>query len=201
MILKVRDGQGNEQEILAMRGQKGLKGDTGERGPKGDTGQGLTIKGYYGTATALQAAVTNPAGGDAYGVGTAAPYDIYIWDAVGSKWVNNGPLQGAKGEQGETGPQGAQGQQGPAGANGADGTDGRDGTTFTPSVSEAGVLSWTNDGGKANPAAVNIKGPKGDTGAKGEQGEPGTNGTQVIIAKSTAIPAVVDGAVLVVYEE
>ena len=75
MILKVRDGQGNEQEILAMRGPKGLKGDTGERGPKGDTG------------------------------------------------------------------------------------------------------------------------------AKGEQGEPGTNGTQVIIAKSTAIPAVVDGAVLVVYEE
>ena len=43
--------------------------------------------------------------------------------------------------------------QGPTGAKG---------TTFTPSVSEAGVLSWTNDGGLTNPASVNIKGPKGD---------------------------------------
>lgn len=35
------------------------------------------------------------------------------------------------------------------------------GTTFTPSVSENGVLSWTNDGGKANPEPVNIKGENG----------------------------------------
>ena len=38
------------------------------------------------------------------------------------------------------------------------------GTTFTPSVSDAGLVSWTNDGGKDNPPSVNIKGPKGDTG-------------------------------------
>lgn len=37
-----------------------------------------------------------------------------------------------------------------------------DGATFTPSVSSDGVLSWTNDKGKTNPASVNIKGPKGD---------------------------------------
>lgn len=37
-----------------------------------------------------------------------------------------------------------------------------DGATFTPSVSSDGVLSWTNDKGKPNPASVNIKGPKGD---------------------------------------
>ena len=36
-----------------------------------------------------------------------------------------------------------------------------DGTTFTPTVSEDGVLSWTNDGGKANPEPVNIKGEDG----------------------------------------
>lgn len=36
-----------------------------------------------------------------------------------------------------------------------------DGTTFTPTVSEDGVLSWTNDGGKANPDPVNIKGEDG----------------------------------------
>lgn len=33
-----------------------------------------------------------------------------------------------------------------------------DGATFTPSVDDAGNLSWTNDRGRANPATVNIKG-------------------------------------------
>lgn len=42
-----------------------------------------------------------------------------------------------------------------------------DGTTFTPTVSEDGVLSWTNDGGKANPDPVNIKGPQGEKGEDG----------------------------------
>ena len=37
----------------------------------------------------------------------------------------------------------------------------RTGTTFTPSVSSAGVISWTNDGGLDNPSPVNIKGPQG----------------------------------------
>ena len=36
---------------------------------------------------------------------------------------------------------------------------------FLPSVSSAGVLSWTNKAGLANPASVNIKGAKGDTGS------------------------------------
>ena len=53
---------------------------------------------------------------------------------------------------------------------------GRDGVTFTPSVSEDGDLSWTNDGGLANPATVNIKGPKGDQGKKGEKGATGPQG-------------------------
>lgn len=52
----------------------------------------------------------------------------------------------------------------------------KDGTTFTPNVSDEGVLSWTNADGKDNPAAVNIKGPKGDSGAKGDKGDPGKNG-------------------------
>ena len=43
--------------------------------------------------------------------------------------------------------------QGPNGANGV---------TFTPSVSAAGVLSWTNNGGLTNPSPISIKGPKGD---------------------------------------
>ena len=203
------------------------------QGIQGEPGKGLTISGYYATAQALAAAVTNPTAGDAYGVGTAEPYDIYIYDGVTSAWVNNGPLQGAKGEKGDKGDTGAQGEPGKdgrpgaAGAPGADGitptsgangnwflgsTDtgkpsrgekgeqgvqgekgdtgvqgepgkdgspgaagapGATGTTFTPSVSADGTLSWTNDGGKTNPASVNIKGPQG---AQGPQGEPGAKG-------------------------
>lgn len=50
------------------------------------------------------------------------------------------------------------------GGGGGTGRPGRDGTTFTPSVSAEGLLSWTNDGGKTNPEPVNIKGPTGDGG-------------------------------------
>lgn len=58
------------------------------------------------------------------------------------------------------------------------GPQGADGTTFTPSVSEDGVLSWSNDGDKDNPESVNIKGPKGDTGPQGETGPKGDTGPQ-----------------------
>ena len=73
---------------------------------------------------------------------------------------------------------GAQGRRGETGAPGATGT------TFTPSVSADGTLSWTNDGGKENPASVNIKGPQGvqglqgPKGEQGPQGEPGATGPQ-----------------------
>lgn len=38
------------------------------------------------------------------------------------------------------------------------------GVTFTPSISDMGEISWTNDGGLANPATKSVKGQKGDTG-------------------------------------
>lgn len=38
------------------------------------------------------------------------------------------------------------------------------GVTFTPSVSDAGEISWTNDGNLPNPATKSVKGQKGDTG-------------------------------------
>lgn len=47
---------------------------------------------------------------------------------------------------------------------GSSGEPGNDGTTFTPSVDSAGDISWTNDGGKTNPATQNIMGPQGDEG-------------------------------------
>ena len=38
------------------------------------------------------------------------------------------------------------------------------GATFTPNLTDAGEISWTNDGGLNNPVPVSVKGPKGDTG-------------------------------------
>ena len=35
------------------------------------------------------------------------------------------------------------------------------GVTFVPSVSEDGIISWTNDGGRPNPEPVDIRGPAG----------------------------------------
>ena len=47
---------------------------------------------------------------------------------------------------------------------------------FVPSVSDSGVLSWTNRAGLDNPASVNIKGVKGDKGDTGAQGSKGDKG-------------------------
>ena len=42
-----------------------------------------------------------------------------------------------------------------------------DGATFFPSVDENGVISWTNDKGRSNPAPRSIRGPQGLTGDSG----------------------------------
>lgn len=64
---------------------------------KGDPGKDFTIQATYETLSALQLAVPSPAAGDAYGVGSSAPYDIYIYNGAASAWVNYGPIQGAAG--------------------------------------------------------------------------------------------------------
>lgn len=217
-------GDTGPQGPKGPQGEQGVKGDTGAvgpqgpqgeqgiQGPKGDTGSGFKVLGYYATPSALDTAHKATAkAGDAYGVGTGEPYDIYIFDGVTNAFVDNGPLQGAKGDKGDTGaqgpagpagadgapgkdgatgpqgPQGEKGDTGPQGPKGEDGAPGKDGTngangkngvTFTPSVSDAGLLSWTNDGGKTNPKSVNIKGQKGDPGADGAPGKDGDTGPQ-----------------------
>ena len=67
---------------------------------KGETGQGFAVKGTYGSLALLEQNVTSPEAGDAYGVGTEQPYDIYIYDGANKTWTNYGQLQGAKGDQG-----------------------------------------------------------------------------------------------------
>ena len=139
----------------------------------GRDGKSFEIKGYYANLEALETGVPEPAPGDAYCVGSAAPYDVYIYDGVNGEWVNNGTIQGAKGD---------------AGAPGA---------TFTPYVDGNGSLSWTNDGGLDNPATQNIRGaagPKGETGAAGKSAyaaavEAGYTGTEATFyAALTAMP-------------
>ena len=71
------------------------------KGEKGETGKGLTILGSFATEAELRKAIASPDAGDAYGVGAAQPYDIYIYDGKAQNWNNHGPLQGAKGEKGD----------------------------------------------------------------------------------------------------
>ena len=111
-------------------------------------GKGFQILGYFSSLDELTEEVPEPERGDAYGVGTQAPYDIYVYDGVGQQWVNNGSIQGPAGSRGD------------------------DGATFIPSVDDYGNLSWINDSGLENPETVNIRGPKGD---KGDQGDDGTS--------------------------
>ena len=110
-------------------------------------GKSFEVKGYYDDLDALAEAVPNPTAGESYGIGTAAPYHIYIWDGANGKWVDNGTIQGPQGDPGAAG------------------------TTYTPHVDDNGNLSWTNDGGEENPATKNIKGPPGTPGSKGDPGK------------------------------
>ena len=146
-------------------GPQGPKGDTGDAGPQGpegpqgepgEPGRDFRILGYYASLSALQEAVPAPGTGDAYGIGPAAPYSIYVWDGVNHLWVDNGTIQGPEGpagpqgEQGDTGPQGPKGDPGDTGPQGPQGPKG--------------------DTGDTGP-----QGPKGDTGETGPQGDPGPN--------------------------
>ena len=84
--------------------------------------------------------------------------------------------EGKKGETGPQGPQGERGPQGEQGPQGKTGPQGPQGTIFTPSVSQEGEISWTNDGGLPNPDPVNIRGPQGPQGVKGDTGDVGPQG-------------------------
>lgn len=46
-------------------------------------------------------------------------------------------------------------------------------TVFRPSVDADGNLSWTNNAGLENPAAVNVMGPQGPAGENGQDGADG----------------------------
>lgn len=47
---------------------------------------------------------------------------------------------------------------------------------YIPSVSQDGVMTWTNKAGLANPTPVNVKGERGEKGEQGAKGEKGEKG-------------------------
>lgn len=92
----------------------------------GDIGVGLDILGAYESFSALTTAVTSPAGGDIYQVGTNdRDKTLYLYN--GTEWQNIGSYRGEKGEKGDTGatgPQGPRGEKGDTGATGPQGPKG-----------------------------------------------------------------------------
>lgn len=116
VMAAVGQAESIRQELLDAReagefdgppGPEGPQGPAGPAGPQGLPGTGLRILGYAAAPEEL-AELPQPELGDAYGVGTAAPYDIYLYDGEG--WVNNGPMQGSAGPAGPAGSDGADGR-------------------------------------------------------------------------------------------
>ncbi|MBQ9685167.1 MAG: hypothetical protein IJV41_01290 [Oscillospiraceae bacterium] len=165
--------QVDSKAATALRLAQELKAAADRGDFDGADGKSFVIAGYYDTFADLTAAMPEPETGTACGVGTAAPYDIYVWDEVNARWINNGSIQGVRGDRGETG------------------------ATFTPSVDANGNLSWVNDGGLENPVPRNITGPAGRDGDAGPAGpsayeaaaEAGYTGTEATFyAALAAIP-------------
>lgn len=93
LTVEAQDGDAADAELNDVSGHKNILFTL----PRG---KGFTVLGQFMTLEALQSAVTTPKGGDAYGVGSTAPYDIYIWDKAENKWKNHGKLQGPQGNSG-----------------------------------------------------------------------------------------------------
>ncbi len=74
------------------RGEQGEQGEHGLTGPRGEPGTGLKILGYYNNPEDLEAAHPDAKPGDAYGIGTEPPYDVYVFDGASNSWKNTGPL-------------------------------------------------------------------------------------------------------------
>lgn len=92
--------------------------------------------------------------GDAYAVGTEAPYELYILTRANGThpndyWFNIGEFP-VPGPQGEEGPEGPQGPQGPTGPNGQDGV--------SPQVSVGSVSATTLSASASATASVSMTG-------------------------------------------
>lgn len=190
MAIKVR--RGNKADLVVANLQVGepvFTLDTKEFGVKASdgtmlwlTGMDFRTLGHYSTLVDLQTAHPTGSAGDAYFVGTATPYNVYIWDVGESQWTDVGTIAGPAG---------------PAGQDGQDGTslqilgiyatlselqsahaEGSPGDAYAVGTSAENVIyvwdvdqvEWSNIG--------NLQGPAGSKGDQGDPGEPGAQGAQ-----------------------
>lgn len=119
----------------------------------------FVVLGRYETLALLQAAHPAGSAGDAWSVGEAEPYDVYIWDVDKAAWANIGPLAGAKGEPGVGIAQIAR----TAGDGSAGSVD-----TYTISYSDGTSTTY-----------MVRNGANGKDGGQGEKGEPGVGIAQI----------------------
>lgn len=160
-------GEKGDTGPIGLTGPKGDKGDTGEQGPQGIQGE----KGEKGDIGLK---------GDTGDVGPRGYTFTPNVDINGNiSWTNNGNLNNPD-TINIKGPKGDKGDKGDQGIAGSEGIQGPIGPYYIPSISNDGVLSWTNTGGLINPSSINIKGPQGDTGIQGPEGPIGPQGIRGI---------------------
>lgn len=176
------DGQAAKSSAATAQAEsKAFIDEVQEKLDKGElTGRGLTILGYYISLDALKAAVTSPAAGDCYGVGTVEPYDVYIYDGVNKTWVNNGAI----GNEGALPKGGTQGQM-------LVKTSDKDYDSSWQGIPVSSVNGLTGNVTLAIPAA-----PKGSMGAYGSSTFSPAAGSTTTLTNFT--PAT-DGGYLVIY--
>lgn len=146
---------------------------------------GLSVTGIVEDATKLPETAQQ---GQIYAVGSASPFELYVYD--NSSWVDFGQFP-KEGPQGEQGPQGEPGRQGPRGLTGPQGPRGYSGTPGPAGA--AGPKGEPGPQGPQGPKGADgtvsfdeltpeqvamLKGPKGDTGEQGPEGPQGPQGIQ-----------------------
>ena len=115
-----KPGKDGAQGNPGATGPQGIQGIQGPMGPQGPAGQSFQIAGIIAN-TSLLPTPTESIRNQAYLVGAAAPYELYVITGNGDLyWSNAGQITGVQGPQGIPGP------QGPAGANGVNGLNGVD---------------------------------------------------------------------------
>lgn len=103
--------------------------------------------------------------------------------------LNSQGPQGLKGDKGDIGPIGPQGPQG------IQGVKGDTGATYTPTVSQEGVISWTNNGELPNPDPIDITGPQGFSPVANVVKENGVSTITITDSTGTTTAEVTDGNV------
>ena len=146
---------------------------------------GISVAGIVEDATKLPETAQQ---GQIYAVGSASPFELYVYNDTA--WVDFGQFP-KEGPQGEQGPQGEPGRQGPRGLTGEPGPRG-----YTGAPGPAGEAGPKGDRGPQGPQGPKgqdgtvsfdeltpeqvamLKGPKGDPGEQGIQGPEGPQGIQ-----------------------